>query len=179
MPKTVKTKPVLKTISRQTKPQNKPKSKSKPTRKTTSLTSKDYPRQSTVVKKPVKGVKWAVNEPKGAQRIKLNKVCPKCILVKPKPSAPKTVKQDPKNYKFPVCSKLTKNSKSCKLNCTGVLAANRRARLTKKYPDVQKLTGELLQKFKCTKASVEREKKALVKKQQKHNRNLEAKKNKK
>jgi hypothetical protein len=138
------------------------------------LKSKDFPVGKTPVKKPVKGVKWADLEPKGQQRLQLNKVCPKCILIKPKSTAPKSTKQDAKNYKFPICPKLKTNqitpkskavsNKQCTVSCTGLLAANRRARLTRIYPDVQKLTGKLLQKFKCTKASVEREKKKLINK---------------
>lgn len=134
--------------------------------KTTKLTSKDYPIQKTLVKKPVKGVKWGQTEPKGMERIQLNKVCPKCILIKPTTTQKTTEKNNPKNYKFPICSKLSKN-KSCQLNCTGLLAANRRARLTKIYPKVQKLTGQLLQKFKCTKASIDRDRKKLLEKQKK------------
>lgn len=132
----------------------------------TSVKQTDFSLQKTVVKKPVKGVKWERDEPKGQQRIQLHKVCPKCVLIAPKKSAPTPAKKDPTNYKFPVCSKLNKKS-TCELNCTGVLAANRRARLTKIYPDVQKLTGQLLTKFKCTKASIAREKQNLMKKNKK------------
>lgn len=134
----------------------------------TLLKQKDFPLKKTLVKKPVKSVRWQMDEPKGQQRIQLNKVCPKCVLIAPKKSAPIQVKKDPKNYKFPVCTKLSKTQKpKCQLNCTGVLAANRRARLTKIYPNVQKLTGKLLQKFKCTKASIAREKQNLIKKNKK------------
>lgn len=116
----------------------------------------------TTIKKPIKGKKWAEDEPIGKQRIVLFKMCPKCILVPPKKTQDKT---DPKNYKFPICTKPS-TSKTCELNCTGVLAANRRARLTKKYPDVEKLTGKLLDEFKCTKASIQKDKKKLEEKTQ-------------
>jgi hypothetical protein len=141
------------------------------------LKSKDFPVGKTSIQRPAKGVKWADLEPKGQQRIQLNKVCPKCILIKPKSNAPKSMKQDAKNYKFPICAKpkpkasskvaTPKKLPACTVSCTGLLAANRRARLTRIYPDVQKLTGKLLQKFKCTKASVEREKKKLMSKKNK------------
>ncbi len=126
-----------------------------PKKMTTSFKPKDFPLKTTLVKKPVKGVKWEKDEPKGEQRIALHKVCPKCVLIAPKKKADA---ENPKNYKFPVCTKLssTASQKKCELNCTGILAANRRARLTRMYPDVQKLTASLLQKFKCTKASIER-----------------------
>lgn len=179
--KPVKTpKPKSKTIVTK-KPVNKPKPKPKTTKPKpkkivtvvkkgakTPLKQKDFPLKKTAVKKPVKSVRWQMDEPKGQQRIQLHKVCPKCVLIAPKKSAPLQIKKNPKNYKFPVCTKLSKNTKpKCELNCTGVLAANRRARLTKIYPNVQKLTGKLLQKFKCTKASVAREKQNLINKKNK------------
>lgn len=143
------------------------KKKKRMTKTTTRVRVTDFPLQTTPVKHPVKGVKWASEEPKGQARVEMHKVCPKCILVAPKSSEPAAVKKDPKNYKFPVCTRKspsshktpTTSSSTCQLNCTGVLAANRRARLTGIYPDVQKLTSDLLQKFKCTKAAVERERK--------------------
>lgn len=129
----------------------------------TKLKLKDFPLKQTVLKKPIKGRKWEEDEPKGQERKTLFKVCPKCILVVPK--NPKD-KQDPKNYKFPICTKLSSPfTKKCEVNCTGLLAANRRARLTKVYPDVQKLTGKLLDKFKCTKTSIQNDKKKLITKQ--------------
>lgn len=163
------------------KPKPKPKVKAEkrprpiPIRKSpkTTLKQKDFAPKQTLVKKPVKGVSWKVDEPKGQQRIRLHKVCPKCILVTPKKSASAATKNDPKNYKFPICTKLSQqNNKNpkCEVNCTGVLAANRRARLTRIYPDVQKLTGKLLQKFKCTKASVAREKQNLMNKNNQNNK---------
>lgn len=166
--KTVAPKPKPKpTTARKTKAV--PKTKPTPTRKTEKTTVKpsDFPLKRTTVKKPVKGVKWQVDEPKGQERIQLYKACPKCILVHPKRSESKP---DAKNYKFPVCTKLKPKAKTpqkCEVNCTGLLAANRRARLTRVYPDVQKLTGKLLQKFKCTKASIAREKQNLMNKKKK------------
>jgi hypothetical protein len=127
----------------------------------TKLKLKDFPLNQTVIKKPIKGRKWGVDEPKGEERKTLFKVCPKCILIVPKTNQGK---QNPKNYKFPICTKLSSpSSNKCEVNCTGLLAANRRARLTKVYPDVQKLTGKLLNKFKCTKTSIKKDQKKLIK----------------
>lgn len=114
------------------------------------------------VKKPEKKVKWAVDEPKKQERIALYEKCPKCILVPPKT---KKAAEDPKEYKFPICTKLSKSKDKCEINCTGVVAANRRARLTKKYPKVVQLTKELIEKYKCTKkAQAEADKKKTTKK---------------
>ena len=115
--------------------------------KTTPFSVKDFPiRPHLKKKKP--NLKWDKDEPKKEQRIKLYTKCPSCILVPP------TEKEDPldyKNYKFPICTKLNKSKGKCEYNCTGILAANRRARLTKKYPKVVDLTSQLLNKWKCTK----------------------------
>jgi hypothetical protein len=100
------------------------------------------------LKKPVKNVRWVTDEPQKQQRIQLYKKCPTCILVPPKKGQDKT---DSKNYKFPICTKLSKTNNKCQYNCTGLLAASRRARLTKKYPKVLSLTTKLLNNWECTK----------------------------
>lgn len=117
-------------------------------RKTTPYTVKDFPKKPKSLKKPKKKVRWEMDEPKGVERINLYKKCPTCILVPPKSGDDLT---DPSNYKFPVCTKLSKSRGQCQFNCTGVLAANRRARLTKKYPKVVALTSKLIEKWQCTK----------------------------
>jgi len=118
----------------------------------------DFPKKAKNLKKPVKNVKWASSEPKKQQRIQLYKKCPTCILVPPKGKQDKT---DPKNYKFPICTKLSKSNNKCQFNCTGLLAASRRARLTKKYPKVLALTTKLIKNWECTKKA---QKSALQKK---------------
>jgi hypothetical protein len=87
-------------------------------------------------------INWKMVEPKKEERIQIYKKNPKCILIQPTKNDDKN---DYKNYKFPICPK----NKS-QPNCDAILAASRRARLAK-YPDVLKLTTELIQKWKCTK----------------------------
>lgn len=128
-------------------------------RKTTPYTIRDFSSQKLVTKK---NQKWEENEPKKQERIQLYEKCPKCILVPPNKTENKT---DPKNYKFPICTKLSKSDNKCQINCKGVVAANRRARLTKIYPEVEKLTKKLSDKYTCTKkAEKEKLKKMLMKK---------------
>jgi hypothetical protein len=104
-------------------------------------------------------VKWNLHEPKGLQRKTLYTKQKKCILV-----PPKTLKQkkDPKNYKFPICSKLASPTSTPQFNCRGILAANRRARLSK-YPDVEKLTRKLLDAWTCTKKAAKAKAKKTIK----------------
>ena len=113
------------------------------------------------LKKPVKNVRWASDEPKKQQRIQLYKKCPTCILVPPKGAQDKS---NPKNYKFPICTKLSNSNNKCQFNCTGLLAASRRARLTKKYPKVLSLTTKLLKNWECTKKAALQNKKKTVSK---------------
>lgn len=124
-------------------------------RKTTPYKPKDYAkkRPKTLMKKPSarKTVRWAMDEPKGEQRIAMYKKCRECILVPPKPGDDL---MDPDNYKFPICTKLSKTGGKCQFNCKGIVAANRRARLTKKYPKVEELTRLLIERWQCTKKAV-------------------------
>jgi len=113
--------------------------------KTTPYIVKDF---SSTIKINRQNQKWDTNEPKKEERIQLYQKCPTCILV---PPIQNENKQDPKNYKFPICTKLQKSDNKCQMNCKGVLAANRRARLTKIYPKVVQLTSQLLNKYTCTK----------------------------
>lgn len=124
--------------------------------KTTPYCVKDFPKKPKNLKKPKK-VRWAMDEPKRQERISMFKKCPKCILVPPERGDDKS---DPMNYKFPVCTKLGKTKGKCQFNCKGLLAANRRARLTKKYPKVVALTSKLINKWQCTKKA---EKEAMAK----------------
>lgn len=127
-------------------------------RKTTPYRVCDFPKKPRNLKKPKKTVKWAMDEPTKEQRITMFRKCPKCILVPPKPGDDLS---DASNYKFPVCTKLGKTKGKCQFNCSGMIAANRRARLTKMYPKVVDLTAKLLNKWQCTKKA---EKEAMTKK---------------
>lgn len=130
-------------------------------KKVTRPTLKQFPKKPTNLKKPTKLKKtWESDKPNGSERINLFRKCKKCILVPPKANADK---KDPKNYKFPICTKLSKTKGKCQYNCPGIVAANRRARLTKKYPSIVKLTANLIQKWKCTKkAQMDAQKKKKV-----------------
>jgi hypothetical protein len=127
-------------------------------RKTTPYRVSDFPKKPRNLKKPKKTVKWALDEPTKEQRITMFRKCPKCILVPPKPGDDLS---DASNYKFPVCTKLGKTKGKCQFNCSGMIAANRRARLTKMYPQVVDLTAKLINKWQCTKKA---EKEAMTKK---------------
>lgn len=70
------------------------------------------------------------------------------------------VLKDPKsNLKFPVCRPPAPRSRSCALSAAGLLAANRRARLTKKYPDVVQETSTLIKQLGTTKKARAQQKK--------------------
>ena len=125
--------------------------------KTTPYTTKDFPSNIKINRQ---NQKWISNEPVKEERIKLYQKCPKCILV---PPIQNEDKKDPKNYKFPVCTKLDNSQNKCQMNCKGVLAANRRARLTKIYPKVVQLTSQLLNKYTCTKKAEKQKEKQLKK----------------
>lgn len=130
-------------------------------KKTTPYRVKDFPKKPRNLKKPKKTVRWAMDEPKREERIQMYQKCPKCILVPPKAGDDRS---DVNNYKFPVCTKMGKTKGKCQFNCTGILAANRRARLTKMYPKVVALTSKLIEKWQCTKkAEMEAGKKKTVK----------------
>jgi len=119
----------------------------------------DLPKKPRNLKKPPTEMNWEMDEPKRQERVQLFKKCKKCILVPPKPSQDKN---DPKNYKFPICTKLENSNGKCEFNCKGVVAANRRARLTKKYPKIVELTRKLIDEWKCTKKSQQQPKKPIV-----------------
>lgn len=52
---------------------------------------------------------------------------------------------DPKAYlKFPVCRVPAPKARKCAVSASGLLAANRRARLTKKHPDIVAATSKLI-----------------------------------
>lgn len=123
-------------------------------RKTTPYKPKDFPktRPKTIKRTTKRSVQWAKDEPVGEERIEMYKKCPHCILVPPKAGEDKN---DPANYKFPICTKLSKTGGKCQYNCKGIVGASRRARLTKKYPKVEALTEILIERWECTKKAAE------------------------
>lgn len=69
------------------------------------------------------------------------------------------IMKDPKsNLKFPVCRPPAPRTRKCALSAAGLLAANRRARLTKKYPDVVQETSILIRELGTTKKAREQQK---------------------
>lgn len=123
-------------------------------RKTTPYKPKDFPktRPKTIKRTTKRSVQWAKDEPVGQERIEMYKKCPHCILVPPKAGEDKN---DPANYKFPICTKLSKTGGKCQYNCKGIVGASRRARLTKKYPKVEALTEILIDRWECTKKAAQ------------------------
>jgi len=88
--------------------------------------------------------KWDHLDPE--DRLRLYKKCKKECFMRPSQSK-KAIAQDPlANLKFPVC-----RPASCTISAAGVLAANRRARMTKTYPDVVKETANLIATLGLTK----------------------------
>jgi hypothetical protein len=82
-------------------------------------------------------------------RLKLYRRCgDKCFLLTTGTS--QEILANPKNsLKFPVCRVPPKKDK-CKLSASGLLSCNRRARLTKKYPQLVKETSKLIQELGIT-----------------------------
>lgn len=85
-------------------------------------------------------------------RMKLYRRCgDKCFLIV-KGNAQEIIANPKKTLKFPVCRVPVRKEK-CKLSPSGLLAANRRARLTKKYPELVEETKTLIQHLGTTAVS--------------------------
>jgi hypothetical protein len=82
-------------------------------------------------------------------RLKLYRRCgDKCFMLAT--GTPQEILANPKKtLKFPVCRVPPKKDK-CKLSASGLLACNRRARLTKKYPQLVKETSKMIQELGIT-----------------------------
>jgi hypothetical protein len=72
-----------------------------------------------------------------------------CFAKKPNAS-PSEILADPKVLKFPVCRVPPPKARKCAVSASGLLAASRRARLTKKHPDVVLSATELIARFGTT-----------------------------
>lgn len=75
----------------------------------------------------------------------------KCFLVV-KGNAQGIIANPKKTLKFPVCRVPVRREK-CKLSAAGLLAANRRARLTKQYPELVEKTKKMIQQLGTTAVS--------------------------
>lgn len=85
-------------------------------------------------------------------RVKLYRRCgDKCFLLV-KGDAKDIIDNPKKALKFPVCRVPSKKNK-CSLSASGLLAANRRARLTKQYPELVEQTKTLIQQLGTTAVS--------------------------
>lgn len=92
----------------------------------------------------------------GKDRMELYKKCGRECFMRPA-SDEKEIETNPqKALKFPICRK-----NNCTVSASGVLAANRRARLTRKYPDVVDQTARLIKELGLTKKA--RQETAVVK----------------
>ena len=85
-------------------------------------------------------------------RIKLYRRCgDKCFMVV-NGGAQEVIANPKKALKFPICRVPVRREK-CKLSASGLLAANRRSRLTKVYPEVLEQTKKLIQELGTTAVS--------------------------
>lgn len=86
------------------------------------------------------------------ERLELYKKCGAPCFMKVS-TDPEAILADPsQNLKFPVC-RVPRTKRSCAVSAAGVLAANRRARLTKMYPEIVEETRQILQTLGLTKAA--------------------------
>lgn len=85
----------------------------------------------------------------GADRIKIYGKCGEECFMKPSADKEEILKNPKENLKFPIC-RVPRSTKSCAVSASGLLAANRRARLTKVHPDVVEETRLLMEKLGTT-----------------------------
>lgn len=83
-------------------------------------------------------------------RIKVFRKCGKSCFAKPITESTEEILQDPTLLKFPVCRIPAPRTRKCKVSASGLLAASRRARLTKKYPEIAQATSTLIKEFGAT-----------------------------
>lgn len=84
------------------------------------------------------------------ERLKLYRKCGKSCFAKPIVESAEAILANPKLLAFPVCRVPPPKSRTCKVSASGLLAANRRARLTKKYPKILSETTKLIGKLGTT-----------------------------
>lgn len=84
-------------------------------------------------------------------RLTVYRKCGQPCFAKPIKQTGQEILANPKVLKFPVCRVPKPKTKKCKVSATGLLAANRRARLTKKHPQVLKETTQIIKKIGTTK----------------------------
>lgn len=86
-------------------------------------------------------------------RLKVYRKCGQPCFAKPIRAKADDIIADPKAHlKFPVC----RVARTCAVSASGLLAASRRARLTKKHPDIVAATSQLISTFGTTAAAREK-----------------------
>lgn len=83
-------------------------------------------------------------------RLKVFRKCGQPCFAKQIKATSDEILKNPKILKFPVCRVPTPKTHKCKVSASGLLAVNRRARLTKKYPKLVKETSKLITKLGTT-----------------------------
>lgn len=83
-------------------------------------------------------------------RLNVFRKCGKACFAKPITASSDAILKDPALLKFPVCRVPAPKARKCNVSASGLLAAGRRARLTKKYPEIAKATSALIQQFGTT-----------------------------
>lgn len=84
------------------------------------------------------------------QRIKIFRKCGSACFMRPSNDLNEIMKDPKKNLMFPICRPPAPRTRTCAVSASGLLAASRRARLTKKHPDVVAETQELIKQFGTT-----------------------------
>lgn len=93
--------------------------------------------------------KWPKFTPE--DRLKVFRKCGQPCFAKVIRESSEQILADPKKaLKFPVCRVPSPKTKKCTVSASGLLAARRRAILTKKYPEIQKQTAKIITKLGTT-----------------------------
>lgn len=83
-------------------------------------------------------------------RLKVFRKCGKPCFAKEVTASGDQILKNPKLLKFPICRVPPPKIRKCKVSASGLLAANRRARLTKKYPKLVEQTSTLIKTLGTT-----------------------------
>jgi hypothetical protein len=97
--------------------------------------------------------KWT--ELDASDRLSIYRRCGADCFMKPSEDKDEILANPTKALKFPVC-RVPRSKKACALSASGLLAANRRARLSRQHPDVVEATRELIDTLGTTNAAREK-----------------------
>lgn len=109
--------------------------------------------KAIVQKKVVLDLKDKKNWPKFTpeDRLKVFRKCGASCFAKSINATGEEILANPKKtLQFPVCRVPAPKTRKCKVSSSGLLAARRRAILTKKYPEIKKETTQIIKKFGTT-----------------------------